>query len=116
MTAATRVTSNGQPMLLIDSQAICAPNGVSTLRENRFQLLQLIAGRRPGQCRKVELFEDVLVRGARLEQPRETTIGRAQTLHVARSGKYVECLAQIRLGVALRYRSSIGASVQFQES
>lgn len=27
MTAATRVTSNGQPVLLMDSQAICAPNG-----------------------------------------------------------------------------------------
>ena len=27
MTAATRVTSNGQPLLLLDSQAICAPNG-----------------------------------------------------------------------------------------
>lgn len=27
VTAATRVTSNGQPLLLIDSQAICAPNG-----------------------------------------------------------------------------------------
>ena len=26
-TAATRVTSNGQPLLLLDSQAICAPNG-----------------------------------------------------------------------------------------
>ncbi|MBK6429323.1 MAG: hypothetical protein WAW03_02180 [Anaerolineae bacterium] len=24
---ATRVTSNGQPLLLLDSQAICAPNG-----------------------------------------------------------------------------------------
>lgn len=27
VTAATRVTSNGQPLLLIDSQAICAPTG-----------------------------------------------------------------------------------------
>jgi len=27
VTAATRVTSNGQPVLLLDSQAICAPNG-----------------------------------------------------------------------------------------
>ena len=27
VTAATRVTSNGQPLLLLDSQAICAPNG-----------------------------------------------------------------------------------------
>ena len=27
ITAATRVTSNGQPVLLLDSQAICAPNG-----------------------------------------------------------------------------------------
>ena len=27
MTAATRVTSNGQPLLLIDSQAICTPTG-----------------------------------------------------------------------------------------
>ncbi|HUR35916.1 MAG TPA: hypothetical protein VM032_19065 [Vicinamibacterales bacterium] len=27
MTAATRVTSNGQPLLLVDSQALCAPNG-----------------------------------------------------------------------------------------
>lgn len=26
MTAATRLTSNGQPLLLMDSQAICAPN------------------------------------------------------------------------------------------
>ncbi len=25
--AATRVTSNGQPLLLMDSQAVCAPNG-----------------------------------------------------------------------------------------
>ena len=25
--AATRVTSNGQPVVLMDSQAICAPNG-----------------------------------------------------------------------------------------
>jgi hypothetical protein len=25
--AATRVTSDGQPVLLVDSQAICAPNG-----------------------------------------------------------------------------------------
>lgn len=27
ITAATRVTSNGQPLLLLDSQAICAPSG-----------------------------------------------------------------------------------------
>jgi hypothetical protein len=27
VTAATRVTSNGMPVLLLDSQAICAPNG-----------------------------------------------------------------------------------------
>lgn len=27
MTAATRVTSNGQPLLLFDSQATCVPNG-----------------------------------------------------------------------------------------
>lgn len=27
VTSATRVTSNGQPLLLIDSQALCAPNG-----------------------------------------------------------------------------------------
>ena len=27
VTAATRVTSNGVPLLLLDSQAICAPNG-----------------------------------------------------------------------------------------
>ena len=27
MSAATRVTSNGQPLLLLDSQAICSPNG-----------------------------------------------------------------------------------------
>jgi hypothetical protein len=26
-TAATRVFSNGQPLVLLDSQAICAPNG-----------------------------------------------------------------------------------------
>lgn len=26
-TAATRITSNGMPVLLLDSQAICAPNG-----------------------------------------------------------------------------------------
>jgi hypothetical protein len=27
MTGATRVTSGGQPLVLIDSQAVCAPNG-----------------------------------------------------------------------------------------
>jgi hypothetical protein len=27
VTAATRVTSNGQPLLLLDSRAICAPTG-----------------------------------------------------------------------------------------
>src|SRR5882724_11723220 len=27
ITAATRVTSNGQPLLLLDSQAICVPTG-----------------------------------------------------------------------------------------
>ncbi|MEO5931768.1 MAG: hypothetical protein ABIR47_17675 [Candidatus Kapaibacterium sp.] len=27
ITAATRITSNGQPLLLLDSQAICAPTG-----------------------------------------------------------------------------------------
>jgi hypothetical protein len=27
VTAATRITSNGQPVLLMDSQAICVPNG-----------------------------------------------------------------------------------------
>ena len=31
MTAATRVTSNGQPLLLLDSQAICAPTGTPLL-------------------------------------------------------------------------------------
>jgi hypothetical protein len=31
ITAATRVTSNGQPLLLIDSQAICAPTGTPLL-------------------------------------------------------------------------------------
>jgi hypothetical protein len=29
--AATRVTSNGQPLVLMDSQAICAPNGTPLL-------------------------------------------------------------------------------------
>src|SRR5215475_9187530 len=27
ITSATRITSNGQPLLLLDSQAICAPTG-----------------------------------------------------------------------------------------
>jgi hypothetical protein len=27
ITAATRITSNGQPLLLLDSQAICVPTG-----------------------------------------------------------------------------------------
>jgi hypothetical protein len=27
VTSATRITSNGQPLLLLDSQAICAPTG-----------------------------------------------------------------------------------------
>lgn len=27
VSAATRLTSNGQPLLLMDSQALCAPNG-----------------------------------------------------------------------------------------
>ncbi|MGA9998457.1 MAG: hypothetical protein WBP93_23790 [Pyrinomonadaceae bacterium] len=27
VTAATRITSNGQPLLLIDSQAVCVPTG-----------------------------------------------------------------------------------------
>ena len=31
VTAAARVTSNGQPLLLIDSQAICAPTGTPVL-------------------------------------------------------------------------------------
>lgn len=31
VTAATRVTSNGQPVLLQDSQAICAPTGTPLL-------------------------------------------------------------------------------------
>ena len=31
MTAATRLTSNGQPLLLLDSQAICAPTGTPLL-------------------------------------------------------------------------------------
>ncbi len=31
VSAATRVTSNGQPLLLLDSQAVCAPNGTPLL-------------------------------------------------------------------------------------
>ncbi len=31
VTAATRVSSNGQPLLLIDSQAICVPSGTPLL-------------------------------------------------------------------------------------
>jgi hypothetical protein len=31
VTAATRVMSNGQPLLLLDSQAICVPNGTPLL-------------------------------------------------------------------------------------
>jgi hypothetical protein len=31
VTAATRVTSNGQPLLLLDSQAVCAPTGTPLL-------------------------------------------------------------------------------------
>ncbi|MFC4761987.1 hypothetical protein [Dyella koreensis] len=31
VTAATRVTSNGQPLLCLDSQAICAPTGTPLL-------------------------------------------------------------------------------------
>jgi hypothetical protein len=31
ITAATRITSNGQPLLLLDSQAICAPTGTPLL-------------------------------------------------------------------------------------
>ncbi len=31
VTAATRVTSNGQPLLCFDSQAICAPTGTPVL-------------------------------------------------------------------------------------
>lgn len=30
-TAATRITSNGQPLLLLDSQAICVPTGTPLL-------------------------------------------------------------------------------------
>jgi hypothetical protein len=29
--AATRVMSNGQPLVLMDSQAVCAPNGTPLL-------------------------------------------------------------------------------------
>jgi hypothetical protein len=29
--AATRVTSNGQPLVLLDSQAVCVPNGTPLL-------------------------------------------------------------------------------------
>lgn len=31
VTAATRITSNGQPLLLIDSQAVCVPTGTPLL-------------------------------------------------------------------------------------
>ncbi len=31
VTGSTRVTSNGQPLLLIDSQAVCAPTGTPVL-------------------------------------------------------------------------------------
>jgi uncharacterized protein DUF4280 len=31
ITAATRVTSNGQPLLLLDSQALCVPTGTPLL-------------------------------------------------------------------------------------
>lgn len=31
VTAATRITSNGMPVLLLDSQAICTPNGTPLL-------------------------------------------------------------------------------------
>jgi hypothetical protein len=31
ITSATRVTSNGQPLLLLDSQAICTPTGTPLL-------------------------------------------------------------------------------------
>lgn len=31
ITAATRITSNGQPLLLLDSQAICTPTGTPLL-------------------------------------------------------------------------------------
>jgi len=31
VTAATRLTSNGQPLILLDSQAVCAPNGTPLL-------------------------------------------------------------------------------------
>jgi hypothetical protein len=31
VTSATRVTSFGQPLLLLDSQAVCAPNGTPLL-------------------------------------------------------------------------------------
>lgn len=31
VSAATRITSNGQPVLLLDSQAICAPTGTPLL-------------------------------------------------------------------------------------
>lgn len=31
ITGSTRVTSNGQPLLLIDSQAICAPTGTPVI-------------------------------------------------------------------------------------
>jgi hypothetical protein len=31
VSAATRVTSNGQPLLLLDSQAVCTPNGTPLL-------------------------------------------------------------------------------------
>src|SRR5271167_431641 len=31
LTAATRVTSNGQPLLLLDSQALCAPTATPLL-------------------------------------------------------------------------------------
>ena len=31
VTAATRITSNGQPVVLLDSQAICAPTGTPLL-------------------------------------------------------------------------------------
>jgi hypothetical protein len=31
MTGSTRVTSNGQPLVLVDSQAVCVPNGTPVM-------------------------------------------------------------------------------------
>src|SRR5262249_49286509 len=89
---------------------------VVALGQNALHFLELLAVWRPAERSQIELFHNLLVRGAGLEQTRQAAVRPAQTLDIGGSSQHMESLAEVRFRVPFRNGAAIGASVKFKEA